>query len=94
LIFAQMGLATGAIDMGLFGALMLMVLATTLITPPLLGRVARAPSSESGMAVIVAPDVPGEGGIDDLVAGTSRDDMAPTPRSTDVIPPSPRRPSH
>ena len=94
LIFAQMGLATGAIDMGLFGALMLMVLATTLITPPLLGRVARAQSSEGGVAVIVAPDAPGEGGIDDLVAGTSRDDMAPTPRSTDVIPPSPGRPLH
>jgi Kef-type K+ transport system membrane component KefB len=94
LIFAQMGLATGAIDMGLFGALMLMVLATTLITPPLLGRVARTPSSEGGMPVIVVPDAPGEGGIDDLVAGTSRDDMAPTPRSMDAIPPSPQRPSH
>ena len=36
LIFAQMGLASGAIDDGLFGAIMLMVLLTTLMTPPAL----------------------------------------------------------
>jgi Kef-type K+ transport system membrane component KefB len=92
LIFAQMGLATGAIDMGLFGALMLMVLATTLITPPLLGRVARAQPSEGSPAAVVASDTPGEGGIDDLVAGTSRDDMEPTP--TNVSTPSSTRPPH
>lgn len=34
LIFAQVGLASGAIAAGEFGALMLMVVATTLITPP------------------------------------------------------------
>src|SRR5215212_4399733 len=39
LIFAQMGLASGAISAGEFGAVMLMVLATTLVTPPLLGLV-------------------------------------------------------
>ena len=70
LIFAQMGLATGAIAKDLFGALMLMVLATTLVTPPLLGVVARR------HAVVPEPvtpqDLPGDGGMDDLVAGTSR----------------------
>jgi Kef-type K+ transport system membrane component KefB len=63
LIFAQMGLATGALGPELFGAIMLMVLVTTLLTPPLLGRLARGSAT--------APtDEPGQGGIDDLVAGT------------------------
>jgi len=74
LIFAQMGLATGAIGADLFGAIMLMVLVTTLVTPPLLGRLARR---ERAPIVI---DRPGEGGIDDLVSGTMqrhiRDDVA------------------
>jgi len=72
LIFAQMGLATGAIDNGLFGAIMLMVLATTLVTPPLLGRVAQQRTSEYVAAR--AEDRPGDGGIDDLVAGASQPD--------------------
>ena len=42
LIFAQMGLATGVFDAGLFGAVTLMVIVTTLLAPPclkfLLGR--------------------------------------------------------
>jgi Kef-type K+ transport system membrane component KefB len=64
LIFAQMGLASGAIDASLFGALMLMVLVTTFVTPPALARVAkRLPGPPA--------DLPGDGGIDDLVAGTS-----------------------
>jgi hypothetical protein len=79
--------------MGLFGALMLMVLATTLITPPLLGRVARAQPSDGSPAVGVASDTPGEGGIDDLVAGTSRDDMEPTPSNVSP-PPASQRPPH
>jgi len=62
LIFAQMGLATGGIDAGLFGAIMLMVLVTTFITPPALGR--RAATRERRLAA--------KGGLDDLVAGTSR----------------------
>lgn len=41
LIFAQMGLAASAIDAGEFGAIMLMVLATTFVTPPVLGALAR-----------------------------------------------------
>jgi Kef-type K+ transport system membrane component KefB len=67
LIFAQMGLASGAIDAGEFGAVMLMVLATTLVTPPLLGRVSARPA-----ALAYAGELPGDGGIDDLVAGTTQ----------------------
>jgi len=65
LIFAQMGLTAGAIDAGEYGALMLMVLATTFVTPPALARLSRTQ--------VIAPstDRPGEGGIDDLVAGTA-----------------------
>ncbi len=39
LIFAQMGLATGAISPELFGAIMLVVVVTTFVTPPLLNLV-------------------------------------------------------
>ena len=86
LIFAQMGLTTGAIDNGLFGALMLMVLATTLVTPPLLARVARRVARVS--APSTPADLPGEGGIDDLVAGTSLHDAPEPPsRATKAIRP-------
>ena len=64
LIFARMGLASGALDAGLFGALMLMVTVTTFVTPPALTRVAR---KSRGPA---SGEFPGDGGIDDLVAGT------------------------
>ena len=74
LIFAQMGLATGAITAELFGALMLMVLATTLVTPPLLGMVARRGAARPAGPMSGAPNAPGDGGIDDLVAGTSQHD--------------------
>lgn len=69
LIFAQMGLAAGAVTAGEYGALMLMVLVTTLVTPPGLSLLSR----RSGQALRARPiqDLPGEGGIDDLVAGTS-----------------------
>ena len=79
LIFAQMGLASGAIGADLFGALMLMVLVTTFVTPPLLGLVGR----RGGAAPAGAPAVAGahlaDGGIDDLVAGVRADDE---PRQT------------
>ena len=75
LIFAQMGLASGAIDHGLFGAIMLMVLATTLVTPPLLGHVAW-PQTDEMIAARGSEDRAGEGGIDDLVAGASQSDSA------------------
>ncbi len=63
LIFAHMGLASGGIDDGLFGAIMLMVLVTTLVTPPVLGRRA---------ATRGRLRVSDEHGIDDLVAGPNR----------------------
>lgn len=65
LIFAQMGLAAGVLTDPQFGALMLMVVVTTFMTPPLLGLLAarRAPDAES------AAD---QSGIDDLVAGSHR----------------------
>ena len=57
--------SSAAIGAGEFGALMLMVLATTFVTPPLLSRVA-------GRAARRSPaDRPGDGGIDDLVAGAN-----------------------
>lgn len=68
LIFAQMGLASGAIDQGLFGALMLMVLGTTLVTPPALAALAR----RSGASRAARGELAGDGGVDDLVAGSSR----------------------
>ena len=65
LIFARMGLATGALTSQLYSAIAMMVLATTLITPPLLAWNARARPRQP------VTDLPGEGGIDDLVAGTA-----------------------
>jgi Kef-type K+ transport system membrane component KefB len=41
LIVAQTGLAIGALDASLFGAITLMVLLTTLLSPPLIQAVAR-----------------------------------------------------
>ncbi len=64
LIFAQMGLTAGVLTDAHFGALMLMVVVTTFVTPPLLGMVVKrrgTPDEES------APD---QSGIDDLVVGT------------------------
>jgi Kef-type K+ transport system membrane component KefB len=69
LIFAQMGLLSGAIGADLFGALMLLVLATTFVTPPVLGWLARRPGARGPAGAV---DRAGEGGIDDLVAGTHR----------------------
>jgi len=81
LIFAQTGLATRAIDAQLFGAIMLMVLGTTFVTPPLLGRLGERRDPER------PTDLPGEGGVDDLVAGTSRRQGAPgTPTPPESVP--------
>src|SRR5688572_1400922 len=63
LIFAQMGLTAGAVTAGEYGALMMMVLATTFVTPPALAWRSRRHVRRVGAA-----DAPG--GIDDLVAGT------------------------
>jgi Kef-type K+ transport system membrane component KefB len=60
LIFAQMGLATGAITPELFGAIMLMVVVTTFVAPPLLAAVIRRDESLEREDVegpeILAPD--------------------------------------
>lgn len=61
LIFAQMGLATGAITPGIFGALMLMVIGTTFVTPPWLAWLCRGQ---------LRPRPDGSDGLDDLVSGT------------------------
>lgn len=71
LIFARMGLATGALTSQLYSAVTMMVLVTTFITPPLLAWNVR--SAPKGPEV----DPPGEGGIDDLVSGA-----ADSPRET------------
>ena len=65
LIFAQMGLATTALTSELFSAVTMMVLATTLLTPPLLAYMIRSEGYTADKS-----DRPGLGGIDDLVAGT------------------------
>ncbi len=66
LIFAQMGLTTGALTSQIYSAIALMVLVTTFITPPLLAlRVRKHGTSDDR-------DRPGDGGIDDLVAGTQQ----------------------
>jgi Kef-type K+ transport system membrane component KefB len=68
LIFAQMGFAAAAVSAGEYGALMLMVLATTFVTPPALVWLSRRRAKQLRQG----EDRPGDGGIDDLVAGTSR----------------------
>jgi Kef-type K+ transport system membrane component KefB len=65
LIFARMGLVTGALTSEMYSAIALMVLVTTFVTPPLLAMKVRRNSA--GPVI----DEPGDGGIDDLVAGTA-----------------------
>lgn len=72
LIFAQMGLMSGALTPMVFSALTLMVMVTTFVTPPVLARLVVA--GERGTST----DRPGDGGIDDLVSGT-RTDERPLP---------------
>lgn len=73
LIFAQVGLASGAIAAGEFGAIMMMVVVTTVITPPWLGALSRSTKPH-------APDLSGDG-LDDLVSGA----RTMTPRSTKAV---------
>jgi Kef-type K+ transport system membrane component KefB len=74
LIIAQMALASGAISSGVFGALMLVVAATALISPVIIERVARAhPQGRDGRA--------GDGGLEDLVAGTRHEARMTLPMS-------------
>lgn len=65
LIFAQMGLASGALLPTQFGGLMLMVVVTTFMTPPLLGLIAKKRAAD-------LEDAPDQRGIDDLVSGSKR----------------------
>jgi Kef-type K+ transport system membrane component KefB len=67
LIFAQMGLTTAVLTSDLFSALAITVLATTLITPPLLAYLTRSQPRLAG-----TPERPGDGGIDDLVSGAAQ----------------------
>src|SRR5215207_5040707 len=67
LIFASMGLATGALTSQLYSAVAMMVLATTFLTPPLLARMVRKRNTRQR----ALGDQPGDGGIDDLVAGAA-----------------------
>ncbi len=64
LIFAQMGLATGALDVGLFSAIALMVMVSTFLPPPILARMSSTHPLPPNLE-----DQPGDGGIDDLVSG-------------------------
>jgi Kef-type K+ transport system membrane component KefB len=73
LIFAQVGIATGAIAGGQFGAIMLMVVVTTLVTPPWLAAITRTKAVRSF-------DPAGEG-LDDLVSGA----RPHTPRATQPV---------
>lgn len=63
LIFAQTGLAAGALDTKLFSAVTLVVMATTFVAPPLLGLFGRRGRDHE--------NVRGSGGVDDLVAGSN-----------------------
>jgi Kef-type K+ transport system membrane component KefB len=65
LIFAQIGLASGALAATQFGGLMLMVVVTTFVTPPLLGLIAKRRAAN-------LEDAPDQAGIDDLVSGSNR----------------------
>jgi Kef-type K+ transport system membrane component KefB len=84
LIFATMGLTWGAINPSEFGALMLMVMVTTLIAPPLLGVIARRTGGLRGNF----SDDDASLDIDDVAAGVWPDEPLPpagTPRGTKVI---------
>lgn len=68
LIFAQMGLSSGALDVGLFSALAIMVMVSTFLPPPILSRMSASPPAPENLR-----DQPGDGGIDDLVSGAAED---------------------
>jgi Kef-type K+ transport system membrane component KefB len=68
LIFARMGLATGALTPELFGGLMIMVIGTTVVTPPWLAWLAGSSTAEfKEMARHQQPEDIGT--VDDLVMG-------------------------
>ena len=63
LIFASIGLASGVLDADLYGALLLVVLLTTIITPPLLRLRLGATTSRSASDLAPPTDEPPEGWI-------------------------------
>lgn len=65
LIFAQLGLTRGILTVPLFSALTLMVMVTTLVAPPMIKAFAARSTPD-------ADNLPGAGGVDDLVVGASR----------------------
>lgn len=67
LIFASTGLASGALTSQLYSAVAMMVLATTLMTPPILARMIKKGEPQPAGGI----DRRGDGGIDDLVAGAA-----------------------
>ncbi len=83
LIFAQLGLASGAINHGEFGAVILMVMATTFVTPPLLTAVVK----RGGRARPFFAD--DDSGVELAAAAWPDEPLPPpgTPRSTKVIRP-------
>ncbi len=77
LIFAQMGLAAGALASGEFGAVIAMVVVTTFLTPPLLNAIAGPP-----------PDGHGDGGdLSGLNELVSEGAPAQTPERTTIARP-------
>jgi hypothetical protein len=62
-----------------------MVLGTTLITPPMLNRIAK--QTPTGTYRVPGEDRPGDGGIDDLVAGARQDEQDGEDRTTKAIRP-------
>ena len=71
LIFAQLGLAAAAITAGEFGAVMLMVLGTTLVTPPALSWLAKR-----RVASVKKAKAPAEAdALVELVSGRPEDDV-------------------
>jgi Kef-type K+ transport system membrane component KefB/predicted amino acid-binding ACT domain protein len=66
LIFASIGLANGVLDKDLYGALLMVVLVTTIITPPLL-RIRIGSSARRSAATDVGVDLEPEGGWLDVV---------------------------
>ncbi len=85
LIFAGMGLGTGALTPEMFGALMIMVIGTTFVTPPWLAWLDRRKGPpEDGMTSGASPRAPDPadrdtelaqdiGTLDDLVSGAPRE---------------------
>ncbi len=77
LIIAQMGVRSGAISQEVFGAIMLVVAASTLVAPLLIERATR-------FGHLDREPSPSDGGIEDLVAGAQRPERRTTPVSRRV----------